>query len=176
MSLLVRNPNIYYGGALKRRRRVVRRRGAGLGDWLSKAHNWIKSNKIISTVGKAIGSTGLPFAGIANTIGNTAEKLGYGVCRRRKRVVRRKKGGAINLRDLLSSAHKFIKDKKLVSSALSHFGYNKLSAGTQALGYGRRRVGRPKRTVKRRVVRRVARRGRGGANFFSTEQIAAPKF
>lgn len=173
MSLLVRNPNIYYGGALKRRRRVVRRRGAGLGDWLSKAHNWIKSNKIISSVGSLLGKAGVPYAG---AIGTAAGTLGYGKRRRpKKRVVRRKKGGA-NLRSLLSSAHKFIKDKKLVSSALSHFGHSKLSSAASALGYGRRRVGRPKRTVKRRVVRRVARRGRGGANFFSTEQIAAPKF
>ena len=45
----------------------------------------------------------------------------------RPRVVR-KRGGAMNLRSLLSSAHKFIKDKKLISGALSHFGNFKLSS------------------------------------------------
>ena len=79
MSLLVRNPNIYYGGALKRRRRVVRRRGAGffsnIGNALSKAHDWIKSNKIISSVGSLLGKAGVPYAG---AIGTAAGTLGYG--------------------------------------------------------------------------------------------------
>jgi hypothetical protein len=178
MSLLVRKSNVYYGGA-KRRKRRVRRRGAGLfssiGNALSKANNWLKSNKIISTVGSAL-APALPIAG---TIAKGAAALGYG---RRRRVGRPRKAGRPrkgrggNLRSLLASAHKFIKDKKLVSSALSHFGHNKLSAGASALGYGRRRrrVGRP--VKRRRVVRRTVRRHRGGANFFSTEQISAPKF
>ena len=71
------------------RKRTTRRRGRGffqnIGNALSKAHDWFKSKKIISTVGKALGSTSLPFAGIANTIGNTAKNLGYG---RRRRVGR----------------------------------------------------------------------------------------
>lgn len=125
------------------RKRTTRRRGRGffqnIGSALSKAHDWIKSNKIISTVGKALGSTSLPFAGIANTIGNTAEKLGYGRHRRvgRPRVTRRKRGG--NLRSILSSVHRFVKDKKLVSGALSHFGHSKLASTASSLGYGRKR-------------------------------------
>ncbi len=152
------------------RTRRKRRIGKGFFDVLKSGHDWLKRNKIISTVSGALSKVGVPYAGAINT---ASSALGYG--RRRKRVVRRRRGGAINLRGLLSSAHKFIKDKKLVSSALSHFGHNKLSAGAAALGYGRRRrVGRP---VKRRTVRkRTVRRHRGGANYFSTEQIAMPKF
>ena len=108
-NLLVRNPNIYYGMGRKRRRvgRPRRRHGGSLFSALKGAHDWIKSHKIISTVGKALGATGLPFAGIANTIGNSAASLGYG--RRRRRVVRRRRGGAINVRGILSSAHGFVK-------------------------------------------------------------------
>ena len=68
----------------------------------------------------------------------------------------------------------------MISGALSHFGHSKLSAAANSLGYGRkRRIGRPKRTmrkrvVKRRVIRRV--RGAGNQNFFSTQQLAVPKF
>ena len=159
MSLLVRSPNLYYGGALRRRRLAARRRGAGffsnLGNALSTAHDWVKTNKIISTVGNALAGVGVPYAG---AIAKGATALGYGTRRRRvgrprKRVVLRKRGGA-NLRSLLSSAHKFIKEKKLVSSALSHFGHAKLASAAGALGYGRPR-------------KRVVHRKRGGANLRS---------
>ena len=127
-------------------------------------HTFIKEKKLVSSALSHFGHAKLASA---------AGALGYG--RPRKRVVHRKRGGA-NLRRLLSSAHKFIKDKKLVSSALWHFGHSKLASAASVLGYGRRRrrVGRP---VKRRVVRRRVtvvhrRRHHGGANFFSTEQIA----
>ena len=149
------------------RKRTTRRRGRGffqnIGNALSKAHDWFKSNKIISTVGKALGSTSLPFAGIANTIGNTAEKLGYGRRRRvgRPRVTRRKTGGS--LRSILSSVHRFVKDKKLVSGALSHFGHHKLSAGAASMGYGKRR-------------RRTVRHRGGSMRVFPNAQMAMIKF
>ena len=72
----------------------------------------------------------------------------------RRRVTRRRRGGS--LRSLLSSAHSFIKSKRLVSGALNHFGHPKLASAASSLGYGRRRV--------------------GGANFFSTSMLAVPRF
>ena len=125
-----------------RPRKVGRpKRGAGffsnIGNALSKAHDWVKSNKIISTVGNALGAVGVPYAG---AIGKAAGTLGYGMKRRKRNV-----GGALNLRSVLSSAHNFVKDKKLISSALKHFGHNKLSAAANSLGYGK-----PKRKVVRK--------------------------
>lgn len=200
---------IRYGIGRKRRR--VRRRGGSLLDALRSAHDWIKKNRVISTVGNALGSVGVPYAG---TIGKAASVLGYGR-RRRRRVRRRRRGG--DLKSVLSSAHNFVKSKRLISSALKHFGHNKLSAAASALGYGRRRRTRRRRRggdlrsalssahkfIKdKRIVssalrhfmpssnlhkaahalgygrrrRRVVHRRRGGANFFTTEQLAAPKF
>ena len=139
-----------------RRRRARRARGGGFMDALRSAHIWIKKNKIISTVGSALGRVGVPYAG---AIGTAASTLGYG----RRRIVRKRRplrpraiGGS--LRSMLSAAHGFIKKNQLVSKGLSHFGHSKLAASS--LGYGRRPV----------------RRHRGGANFFTTEQLAAPKF
>jgi hypothetical protein len=217
MSLLLRNPNLYYG--MGRRRRVRRAQGGGFMDMLRSAHDWIKKNKIISTVGSALGKVGVPYAG---AIGTAAGTLGYG---RRRMVRRRRRGGALNLRGLLTSAHGLAKKHSLVSRALGHLGHPKLASIAQSAGYGRRRVrrrrrggavnlrgllssahglvkkhqlaskllghlGHPKlasaasslgygrrRTVRRRTVRRrVVRRRRGGANFFSTDQIAMPRF
>ena len=58
-----------------RRRRVRRARGGGFMDALRSAHDWIKKNKIISTVGSALGRVGVPYAG---AIGTAASTLGYG--------------------------------------------------------------------------------------------------
>ena len=147
---------------VRRTRRPIRRRarGGGFMDVLRSAHDWIKKNKIISTVGSALGRVGVPYAG---AIGNAASTLGYG----RRRIVRRRRplrpraiGGS--LRSMLSAAHGFIKKNQLVSKGLSHFGHSKLASAASSLGYGRRR-------------RRPVRRHRGGA-FFTTEQIAMPRF
>ena len=150
--MLLRNPSLYYGNGRRRRvGRVVRRkRGGGFMDALKSAHNWIKSNKIISTVGNALGKIGVPYAG---AIGTAAGTLGYG---RRRRVVRRKRvvrrhGGAINIRGLLSKVHGFVKNNQLVSKGLSHFNHPKLAGLASSAGYGRRRS------------RRVVRRRRGGS-------------
>jgi hypothetical protein len=78
-------------------RRVSHRRrqrgGAWYDDawsWLKKAHNWVKSNKIVSTVGKPLAAA---FAPEALPLVNAAQMAGYG--RRRKcvscRVVRRRR-------------------------------------------------------------------------------------
>src|SRR6185437_16250037 len=112
MALLVRNPNLYYGNGRKRRvgrPRVRRHRGRGFFDALKSAHDWIKKNKIISTVSGAL--SGVPgIGGIASAINKGSTALGYG---RRRRVARRRpmrrRGGAINLRGLLSKAHSFVK-------------------------------------------------------------------
>src|SRR5690606_31292794 len=69
-----------------RKRRVVRRRGRGLLSALKSAHNWLKSNKVISTVSKALDSAGVPYAGTINKISSAA---GYGKYRSRKRRTRR---------------------------------------------------------------------------------------
>ena len=45
------------------RRRRTRRHGAGFLDAIRSAHNFIKNNKIISTVGNALGAVGVPYAG-----------------------------------------------------------------------------------------------------------------
>ena len=141
-----------------RRRRVRRPRGRGFMDAIRSAHDWIKKNRIISTVGSALGKVGVPYAG---AIGTAASALGYGRRRRvgrpriRRRVVRRRRVGG-SLRGILSAAHGFVKKHQLVSKGLNHFGHSRLAAAASSLGYGRRR--------------RV-RRHRGGA-MFTTEQIA----
>lgn len=43
------------------------------------------------------------------------------------------------LRKYITLAHKFLKDTKLISKGLTHFGHHKLSAHASLLGYGKRR-------------------------------------
>ena len=50
-------------------------RGRGFLDFLGKANNFLKSSKLVSTVGSALGAAGVPFA---STIGSAAGSLGYG--------------------------------------------------------------------------------------------------
>ena len=71
------------------RRRRVRRGGSKFTDFLSKANNFLRDHKVVSTVANALGSVGVPFA---SKIGSVASNLGYG----RKRVHRRKVGGAMH--------------------------------------------------------------------------------
>ena len=59
-------------------------------DSLKSAHNWIKSNKVISTVSKALDSAGVPYAG---KIANVSEKLGYGRSKYRSRKRRTRRVG-----------------------------------------------------------------------------------
>jgi hypothetical protein len=61
-----------------------RRRGRGFFDFLRKAHDFIKSNKIISRIGSLIPHPA------ARAIGTAAGALGYG---RRRRVHRRRAVG-----------------------------------------------------------------------------------
>ena len=139
--------NSSYGMGRKRRRK----RGRGLGDFLRSAHDFIKKHKIISSVGSALGAVGVPYAGL---VGKAAGVLGYGRRRTRRTYKRRKRGG--DLKSTLTNIHKFVKDKRLVSSALRHFlPHSNLHKVAHIAGYGRRH---------------------GGANFFTESQIAAPKF
>ncbi len=238
---LMRNPNIFYGYGRKRRvGRPRRGRGAGffssIGNALSGAHDFIKRNKIISTVGNALSGVGIPYAG---AIGNVAETLGYG--RRRRRVVRRRPAGMgvrrrrvvhrrrvgrgflSGIGNALSKANDFAKKTQIISKAATALGHPNAAGFASSLGYGRRRrrvvhrrrgggflsgignalskandfakktqiiskaataLGHPNAAGfasslgygrRRRPVRRTVRH-RGGANFFSTNQIAAPKF
>ena len=120
---------------------------------LSAAHGFIKKNQLVSKGLSHFGQTKLASA---------ANALGYG--RRRRVTMRRRRVGG-SLRSVFASAHNFIKSNKLVSKGLSHFGQTKLASAADALGYGRRR----------RPVRRAVRHC-GGANYFSTEQIAVPRY
>lgn len=65
---------------MKRGRR--RKNGAGLGDIINKAHNFVKKNKLISRGANLLGAVGVPYAG---AIGSVTGALGYGRRRRRKR-------------------------------------------------------------------------------------------
>ena len=160
---------VAFGRIGVRRRRVgVRRRRVGrgffdtLGSAIRSGHDWLKRNKIISTVGNALGGV-LPIAG---TIGQAASAMGYGRRRRvrrraaggRRRVVRRGRGAG--WRDIASKFHGFVKSNKLVSKGLDQFGHPKFAQAARSLGYGRRR----------------ARGGAGYGTFFTTSQIAAPRF
>jgi hypothetical protein len=111
-----------------RKRRVVRRRRAGgsLSSILKKAHKFVKDKKLVSSALKHFGH---------HKLSRAAATLGYG---RKRRVTRRRRVGG-SLSSILSKAHKFIKEKKLVSSALKHFGHHKLSRAAATLGYGRKR-------------------------------------
>jgi hypothetical protein len=65
-------------------RRGMGRRGGSFVGFLKKAHSWIKKNKVLSTLGRAYGSTGLPFAQQIGKAGGIAGTLGYGRRRRRR--------------------------------------------------------------------------------------------
>ena len=128
------------------------------------------------TVGNAL--SGVPgIGGIAGTIGRTAATMGYG--RRKRRTVRRRRVGG-SLRSILSSAHGFVRKNQLASKLLNHLGHSKLASAASSLGYGRKKTVRRRRVgtvVRRRApVRRRLVRHRGGANFFSSEMLAAPRF
>ncbi len=160
--LSVRNPDLFYGYGGRRRvaRRRPRRHGAGffssLGNAFSKAHDFIKSNKLVSGIANGLGSVGVPYA---SAIGSAADALGYG--RRRRRVVRRRpagmgrrrvgrprvprRRGGFNLRGALSAAHGLVKKHQLASKALSALGHPKLASAASSLGYGRRRRAAPRR-------------------------------
>jgi hypothetical protein len=221
MSLLARNPNLYYGSG---RRRHVRHRRHG-GSILGSISDFLKKHRIISTIGSALGGVGVPYA---SAIGKAAGVLGYGRRRRRRvvrrraglgrrRTVRRRRGG--DIRSVLSGVHSFVKNNRLISKGLRTFLPNSsLHKAAHALGYGRRRhsVRRRRGGSLRSVLsgvhsfvksNRLISKGlrtflpnsnlhkaahtlgygrrrhtrhrvhhRGGANYFTTEQIAMPKF
>lgn len=134
-------------------KRKTRRHGAGFWDGVKSGLNWIKSNKVISTVGNALA----PVLPIAGTIGNVASAAGWG----RKKHVR---GGAWKslLASGLAKGHNFIKANQLVSKGLTHFGHPKLASIAKAAGYGRKR--------------KTRKRGGGMLNYFTTEQPSAVRF
>jgi|GEM_PF-3527301 len=72
--------------AQKGGRRRHRMHGGSLWDWVKKAHNWIRSNKVISRVGNALGAVGVPYAGL---VGKAAGVVGYGKYLGRPRKVGR---------------------------------------------------------------------------------------
>lgn len=60
-------------------------KGRGFMDFIGKANNFLKSSKLVSSIGNALGSAGVPFA---SKIGSIAGTLGYG---------RRRRGRGLNL-------------------------------------------------------------------------------
>lgn len=76
-----------------RRRGGMRRkmRGRGFFDFFKKIGSWFKKNKVISRVGNALGSVGVPYA---STVGNVAGAIGLGRRRRIKSGALRLAGGA----------------------------------------------------------------------------------
>lgn len=131
------------GGAGKMRQRPVRRRGRGffgnVWNGIKKAANWVKDKKLISR-----GLNLIPHPG-AKAAGAIAGSLGLGR-RRKRRVVRRKRRQGGSIVGALKKAHDFVKSKKLISSALRHFKYNKAANVARSFGYGKRRC----RVVRRR--------------------------
>lgn len=77
----------------------------------------------------------------------------------RSRRVRRRTQRGRGVMDVLKKLHAFVKNRRIASGALSHFGYNKAAGAVRALGYGRRRRVRRSPAVRRRRTRRM--RGRG---------------
>ena len=82
--------------AAKKSRRTRRRQlgmgGSGLFSWIkNKALPWLKKNHVISTVGKVLGSVGVPYA---SAVGKFAGAHGYG---RRRAPRKYMKGYGINL-------------------------------------------------------------------------------
>jgi hypothetical protein len=158
MSLMMRNPNVYYGNGRRRTHRIVRRRG---GNIFSTIHDFVKKNKLVSGISGLLSNIPGPVGTIASAINKGSSALGYGrrrVIRRRsgmglmrlrraprRRMTVRRHGGAFNLRSALSSAHGFVKKHQLASKLLGHLGHSKLAGIAAHAGYGMRR-----RTVRRR--------------------------
>ena len=69
----------------KKVRRVRRMRGGGLMSFLGKANDFLKKSKLVSSVGSALGSMGVPYA---SQISGVANSLGYG---------RRRRGSGLSL-------------------------------------------------------------------------------
>ena len=88
-NLLVRNPNIYYGGARKRKRKVVRRSGRGFFDKIKSGLNWLKNKKVISTVANALA----PSIPAAAKVASVSSALGYGRVYHKRTYRKRKVGG-----------------------------------------------------------------------------------
>ena len=70
-------------GAGRKRSRSKKMKGRGFWDdvkgGLSKANDFLRDSKLVSTVGSALGSAGVPYA---SQIGSVAKSLGYGKRRR----------------------------------------------------------------------------------------------
>lgn len=78
-------------GRRPRVRRARRMQGGSFMDTLKKVNNFFKKTKLISTVGRALGTAGVPYA---SQIAGVAGNLGYG--RRRRRTYRKKKVHAMH--------------------------------------------------------------------------------
>ncbi len=186
-----------------RRTRRPRRKGAGFFDAIRSAHDWIKRNKIISTVSGAL--SGVPGIGnIASAINKGSSALGYGRRRRvgrprvrlvRRRVLRRPRlilpsGQPVAIRRRVIRP-RIIRRRPLVrrrviggslrsmlSAAHGFIKKNQLvSKGLNHFGHSKLASAASSLGYgrRRRPARRTIRH-RGGANYFTESQIAVPKF
>lgn len=136
-------------GGFKRQRKRRHIGGSKFTDFISKANNFLKQHKVISTLGNTLGSMGVPYA---SKIGSIASSVGYGYkpVRRRRRMT----GGA-NIGNILRRGNNFLKQSKLISNvakALEQSGVAPKYSGAvgryaTSLGYGRKAPRRKKKKV-----------------------------
>ena len=113
------------------RKRIVRRRGKGFGDFLSSG---------IAGLGSGVGK------GLSGLFGNLfGGKRKRRVIRRPKRRVVRRRGRGIS--DVLGKINRVAKETGVVSNALNAFGLPSLASISGKLGYGRRHRGGNYRTI-----------------------------
>ena len=92
------------GKRMMRGKRTMKRRqmrGRGIMSWLKSANKFLKKHKILSTAGKLIGKTGLPYASRIGMAGNIAGMAGYGHGKRGRGITPTggmyRRGGALRL-------------------------------------------------------------------------------
>jgi hypothetical protein len=135
-----------------RRRRYGRGALDSIGRALGTANRFLRSTRIISRAGNALGSVGVPYA---SQVGAFAGSLGYG--RQRGGQVQHPPGGppidipiAVDVpvtvpqyrrpkMDLPTRAKAFVKRHKLVSRGLRAVGARSLADKVSRLGYGKRK-------------------------------------
>ncbi len=86
----VRAMKVAKRGGRRHRRKMM---GSGIMDFLKKAHDWVKSNKIISSVSGALSGI-VPGASIINKVSDT---LGYGRRRRGRKHQMKLRGGFLGI-------------------------------------------------------------------------------
>lgn len=94
-----------------------------------KAFGWIKDNKVVSKVARALGQ---------NTVANVADQLGFGGRMKIMPVRVDQEGGAFfgSAWDKFKRLHGWVRDNKVISRGLDAFGHKNLAGVARQLGYG----------------------------------------